>query len=100
MNYFKSFYENRKLMACALMVLAVLLFIFASLTNAIVLRVFLIIFMCACFAATPVAKKLLRRFDGSTGAFALQLIAVVAGLLLCTAALASQSYNPFIYFRF
>ena len=61
---------------------------------------FLPLLLCACFAATPVAKKLLRRFDGSTGAFALQLIAVVAGLLLCTAALASQSYNPFIYFRF
>ena len=61
---------------------------------------FLPLFLCACFAATPAAKKLLQRFDGSIGGSVLRFLAVAAGLLLCTAALASQSYNPFIYFRF
>ena len=56
--------------------------------------------LTACIAATPAAKKCLLKIDNTAGASALRFLAVAVGLLLCTAALASQSYNPFIYFRF
>ena len=54
----------------------------------------------AMLASTPVAK--MQTCSGKTSAvrFACQLTVLAALLLLCVAALASQSYNPFIYFRF
>jgi hypothetical protein len=51
-------------------------------------------------ASTPLAKKL---FSGHEDRPLLRYgkLAVCAVLMmLCVAALASQSYNPFIYFRF
>lgn len=54
----------------------------------------------AAFAATPAGKLLYHKLDGRPGQGALQVLGLGAVFLLCTAALASQSYNPFIYFRF
>jgi hypothetical protein len=51
-------------------------------------------------AATPVGAACYRKLQDKawTDYAALGVGAVI--LLLCVAALASQSYNPFIYFRF
>ena len=51
------------------------------------------------FAATPVAKNLLADRDTVLVRCG-KIAAVMVGMLLCVAALASNSYNPFIYFRF
>lgn len=52
------------------------------------------------FASTPAAKKLYDRFADKRGVKYGEIAAVMLLLTLCVAALASQSYNPFIYFRF
>ena len=54
----------------------------------------------AAFAATPAGKTLYLRLGEGKVKDALSLLGLGALFLLCTAALASQSYNPFIYFRF
>jgi len=52
----------------------------------------------AAVGATPVFHRFAQ---GSSAWFgAARLILMGAGLVLCVASLASQSYNPFIYFRF
>ncbi|MBQ8579411.1 MAG: MBOAT family protein, partial [Oscillospiraceae bacterium] len=54
----------------------------------------------AMVGATPLAKTVYDKFSAKP-AFRYCMIALAAiGLLLCVAALASQSYNPFIYSRF
>ena len=55
--------------------------------------------VCA-FASTPVAANLVKRAERFRWFAPVRLIGTVALFLLCLAALASQSYNPFIYFRF
>lgn len=61
---------------------------------------YLPLLLLAALASTPLfrrlAEKLLRRPAGP----ALRILVPALLLLLCMAALASQSYNPFIYFRF
>ncbi len=53
----------------------------------------------AIFACTPVAKKAFQSLpDGLRRVVAGALS--VAALVLCTSALVSNSYNPFLYFRF
>lgn len=54
----------------------------------------------AVFAATPAGKSLYLRLREGRVKDALSILGLGAVFLLCTAALASQSYNPFIYFRF
>ena len=56
--------------------------------------------LAAAFAATPAAAKLYERVRGRSWAPWLRLGGLALVFLLCVAALASQSYNPFIYFRF
>ena len=51
-------------------------------------------------AATPLPKTLYHRLDGKRVQGPLLLLWLTVLMLLCVAALASQSYNPFIYFRF
>ncbi len=51
-------------------------------------------------AATPLPKTLYHRLDGKRVQAPLLLLWLTVLMLLCVAALASQSYNPFIYFRF
>ena len=54
----------------------------------------------AVFASTPAGKQLLTRHSDHFAVRIGRILAAAAVLLLCVAALASQSYNPFIYFRF
>lgn len=56
--------------------------------------------LIAAFFATPAAKNLLAGHRENTAVRVGTLLASAAALILCTAALARQSYNPFIYFRF
>ncbi|HIQ67648.1 MAG TPA: MBOAT family protein [Candidatus Faecousia excrementigallinarum] len=56
--------------------------------------------LISIFAATPAAKVLVSgRRDKAVVRYGAVAVVMVM-LLLCVAALASQSYNPFIYFRF
>ena len=54
----------------------------------------------AVFASMPVGKQWLSGHSGRPAVRIGRILAAAAVLLLCVAALASQSYNPFIYFRF
>ena len=51
------------------------------------------------FAATPIAKNLLSGKDSELVRYG-KIAVAAAAMVLCVAALASNSYNPFIYFRF
>lgn len=55
--------------------------------------------LCAV-ACLPVGKMLYERCKGWRAMPAIEFAACAILLLLCVAALARQSYNPFIYFRF
>ena len=54
----------------------------------------------AVFASTPIAKHWADKHGDSVKVQAAELLLLCLLMLLCVAALASQSYNPFIYFRF
>ncbi|MGN0978645.1 MAG: MBOAT family O-acyltransferase [Faecousia sp.] len=54
----------------------------------------------AVLAATPTVKNLVSGAEDRAAVRYGRIAAAGVGLLLCVAALASQSYNPFIYFRF
>ena len=60
---------------------------------------YLPILAVAAFASTPVMKKLAARWESAALDY-VKIAACAVAMLLCVAALASQSYNPFIYFRF
>lgn len=51
-------------------------------------------------AATPLAKKLFEKNEDKSAVRIIRSAAAVILFILSVAALASQSYNPFIYFRF
>ena len=61
---------------------------------------FLPLMVIAILAATPAAKKLFESRQDTAVVRWGRIVASAVLLLLCVAALASQSYNPFIYFRF
>ena len=61
---------------------------------------YLPLMLIAILAATPIGKKLHGRLNGRASVACVELILVVMGMLLCTAALVSQSYNPFLYYQF
>ncbi len=52
------------------------------------------------FACLPTGKMLYYRVEKTRLATTVDVVAVVVILLLCTAALVSSSYNPFLYYRF
>ena len=60
---------------------------------------FLPLMAVAAFAATPIPASLAVKRDTPALRF-VKAAAAACALLLCVGALASQSYNPFIYFRF
>ena len=62
-------------------------------------RAYLPLFLAACAAASDLPKRLLNRLRVSRAAF-LEIPVLLLLFLLCVSALVSQSYNPFIYFRF
>ena len=61
---------------------------------------FLPVLLFSIVAATPLAKYLSEKHKESTAVRYLKLAACAVIMLLCVASLASNSYNPFIYFRF
>ncbi len=61
---------------------------------------FLPMLVLCCLACTPLGKNLMEKQGHKPLARWAAAFAAAACLLLCVAALASQSYNPFIYFRF
>lgn len=56
----------------------------------------------ACLASTPLGASLWKRFRRPHRKVAalVEIALCMIALLLCTAALVSQSYNPFLYFKF
>lgn len=56
----------------------------------------------ACIASTPLGSGLWKRFRRPHRKLAalVEIALCMLGLLLCTASLVSQSYNPFLYFKF
>ncbi len=61
---------------------------------------YLPIFLIAALSSTPLASRLYGRVKDRKIAAYGSIAVLGALLLLCVAALATQSYNPFIYFRF
>ncbi len=55
--------------------------------------------VCA-LASTPLAARIGARVSNTRAGGAIRIAVFAILFLLCVAALASQSYNPFIYFRF
>ena len=51
-------------------------------------------------ASTPLFSKLYEKLKGKGAEFPIKLCLVILALVLCTASLVSESYNPFLYFRF
>ena len=54
----------------------------------------------ACLASTPVVRDALIKAEDKVWVRWGRMLASAAALILCIASLASESYNPFIYFRF
>ena len=65
-----------------------------------ILLAYLPLLAVSLFAATPVAKTLADRHGDTALVRYGKLLGAAVVLVLCVASLASQSYNPFIYFRF
>ena len=61
---------------------------------------FLPLMLVAMFAATPAASKLFASQQEKAWVRYGRLVFALVVMVLCVASLASQSYNPFIYFRF
>lgn len=67
---------------------------------AALIRGYLPLLAAAAFAATPLLKKAASRWENTAVVEYGKIAGAAVLLTLCVAALASQSYNPFIYFRF
>ena len=61
---------------------------------------YLPLFAVSVVAATPLGKSLYCKIQGKTWSEYAMLAGSAVLMLLCVAVLVSQSYNPFIYFRF
>jgi len=61
---------------------------------------YLPLMVVAAVAATPLGAKIYARFRNAKWMGAAEILVTAVILLLCVCALVSQSYNPFIYFRF
>ena len=57
----------------------------------------LIIGFIACL---PVARNLFEKWKDKKGFIVLESILIICALVLCTSALVTSTYNPFLYFRF
>lgn len=64
------------------------------------LLAYLPLFLAAAVGSTPLIKGLWKKLPDTMVLRVGKLLLLAACLMLCVAALASQSYNPFIYFRF
>ena len=54
----------------------------------------------AAAGATPLGAAIWKRIEDTRAAGALEAVLCLAVLVFCAAALAGESYNPFLYFRF
>ncbi len=61
---------------------------------------FLPLIVISTVASTPLALNLYRKIKSTPLKIAIDTAFVLAIVLLCTASLVNQSYNPFLYFRF
>ena len=61
---------------------------------------YLPILAISCVASTPVVTDWTHRHHGHPLYAPAKIVVLAVLMLLCVASLASQSYNPFIYFRF
>ena len=61
---------------------------------------YLPLLVAAVFASVPVWKNIYIRIKDSKATGVMEIIFCAVILLLCTASLVNQSYNPFLYFRF
>lgn len=61
---------------------------------------YLPLMLAAIVAATPLGAKLCRKWEKKSWFAPVQMAVGAILMLLCVASLVSQSYNPFIYFRF
>ncbi len=72
----------------------------ASEAQASIMLSYLPICIVGCVLSTPVVKALYQKVRNAKYAVAFECVFCAIIMLLCTAALVSESYNPFIYFRF
>ncbi len=61
---------------------------------------YLPLMLIAVIAALPIGKRIFDRFRAGKAAAVVECLSGGVVILLCTAALVAQSYNPFLYFRF
>ncbi len=61
---------------------------------------YLPLFITAAIACLPLGYKVYLRVREWRFYWLAEALVCIAGLILCTATLVSQSYNPFLYFRF
>lgn len=61
---------------------------------------YLPLLIVACVASTPLFAKLYAKVQNKKFMWIFETLFCVGVLLLCTASLVNQSYNPFLYFRF
>lgn len=66
------------------------------------LKNYAIIIVLGIFLSTPLLWNGLKKLESKKSTFTSTIVSVsyIAILLLCTASLVSDSYNPFLYFRF
>ena len=64
------------------------------------LRSYGVLFLLGFVGATPVVRDLCRRVENHKLVAALEPVAMMLLLLLCSAYLVDGSFNPFLYFRF
>ena len=64
------------------------------------LRSYGILVLLGFVGATPVVRDLCRRIEDNKIVAALEPVAMLLLLLLCSAYLVDGSFNPFLYFRF
>ena len=65
-----------------------------------IISAYLPLLAAACVACTPIVRNAVSASEEKSWVRWGRMLASGAALLLCVSALASQSYNPFIYFRF
>lgn len=58
------------------------------------------VLLLAIVASTPLIRRIYERLSGKKGFFVLECAVIAVLLVLCTASLVSDSYNPFLYFKF
>lgn len=72
----------------------------ATEAQASIILSYLPVCIVGCVLSTPVLKVIYAKIRNAKYAVVLETVFCVVVMLLCTAALVSESYNPFIYFRF